>query len=52
MPVNQVNKNYLYAKRVNYIGTKNLVDLILKSKQNHHGFFLHLHLMFIKPQKI
>ena len=39
VPVNEVNKNYLYAKRVNYIGTKNLVDLILKSKTKPSWFF-------------
>ena len=33
VPINEVNKNKLKAKSVNYIGTKNIVDALVKYKK-------------------
>ena len=34
VPIKIVENNYSYANKVNYIGTKNLVDAIIKNKRN------------------
>ncbi len=39
VPTNEVKKNYRKAYLVNYFGTKNLIDLILKYKKNLKWFF-------------
>jgi len=39
VPINIVNKNFYKAKKVNYGGTKNLIDSILKFKPNLKWFF-------------
>ena len=38
VPTEKVNRNYTLAKKVNYDGTKNIVDALLKKKI--FGFFL------------
>ena len=45
VPTEEVNKNNVYAKKVNYGGTKNIVDGLLKKKI--FGFFLHQAPIFI-----
>ena len=44
------NENPLKACSVNVIGTKNLLESITGLKKN-HGFFMHLHHMYIKKKK-
>ena len=44
VPIKEVNKNMLKAQKVNFSGTKNIVDACLEKKSN--GFFFHLHHMF------
>jgi nucleoside-diphosphate-sugar epimerase len=39
VPVNKVNSNYSNAKNVNYFGTKNLINSIVKNKKNLEWFF-------------
>ncbi len=39
VPISEVNKDYLYAKKVNYRGTKNLIDLIFKMNLKTKWFF-------------
>ena len=51
VPTKIVENNFSYANNVNYIGTKNLVDSIIKNKFNLKWFFFHLHLMYIVFQK-
>ena len=46
VPTKFVNKNYKYANKVNYLGTKNLIDSILETKKKVKWFFLHQHLMY------
>ena len=37
--VKDANKNYLKAKNINFIGTKHIIDAIIKFNQNWSGFF-------------
>ena len=39
VPTKFVNKNYKYANKVNYLGTKNLIDSILETKKKVKWFF-------------
>ncbi len=39
VPTKKVLKNYKLAKKVNFIGTKNIVDSIIKSKKKINWFF-------------
>jgi nucleoside-diphosphate-sugar epimerase len=39
VPINKVNRNYSKAKNVNYFGTKNLINCIVKNKKNLKWFF-------------
>ena len=48
VPTKDVENNYRYAKKVNYNGTKNLVDSIIRYKKKLKVFFLHQPHMFIK----
>ena len=47
VPTNKVNNNYKKALEVNFNGTKNLIDSIVKNKINLNWFFFHQLLMFI-----
>ena len=48
VPVNQVVKNKKKAFNVNFVGTKNIVDAIIKHKKKQKiWFFFHQHLMCI-----
>jgi len=42
VPIKIVENNYSYANKVNYIGTKNLVDAIINNKRNLKWFFFFL----------
>ena len=44
VPIKEVNKNMLKAQKVNFSGTKNIVDACLEKKIK--WFFFHLHHMF------
>ena len=46
VPVHFSENNFKMSNDVNYIGTKNLVNLILKKKEKLSGFFSHQLLMF------
>ena len=46
--VKDANKNYLKAKNINFIGTKHIIDAIIKFNPKLKWFFLHLLLMFTK----
>ncbi len=39
VPIIEVNKNYDKAKKINYLGTKNLIDVIVKEKKLINWFF-------------
>ena len=47
VPTKMVNQNKLNAKKVNFYGTKNLVDSIIELKKKKYGFFMLLHPMYI-----
>ena len=49
VPIRIVNNNQKKAYNVNYLGTKNIVDVVKKKRLN--GFFLLQLLMFIRLQK-
>ena len=41
VPIQEVEKNFLKAKKVNYIGTKNLVDAIIRCQPNNLVWFFY-----------
>ena len=52
VPHSSVEKDYKYAKQVNYNGTKNIVDSLIKHQRKPKKFFLPQHHTFIKLEKI
>ena len=47
VPTNIVNNNFTKSNKINYNGTKNIVNAILKYKPNLKWFFFPQHLTFI-----
>ena len=39
VPTKKVSKNYKLARKVNFIGTKNIIDSLIKSKKKLNWFF-------------
>ena len=52
VPIKDVNKNKILAKKVNYIGTKNLVDICVKKKINWFFFSSTSHVYSSSKKKI
>ena len=50
VPIKEVNSNRKKAFNVNTLGTKNLVDVIIKEKKKIDWIFLPQHPMCILPQ--